>query len=635
MRRKVLDRAQQGESGIIVQFLRLVVIGQQRVHKARQAFAPAVFQQGFDHDVKGEADVRTLLRGGLVVRMDDLVKMRNARIQADREAAENNARMEKERVEREKKEKELASFTEYARSFVEPKINEWQKKGEFEKLADYQKRVTGPNRTAMIDSLTRVAEKKFIAENASLKPENEEMKLDVYDSENEVFFIESAKLGKMVVPVPIREGPDFKEHFNLLEKRNAVYYIADDKIALASLDFFDKATRKTYHYSNSNALTYNHYSIDPDTYKFDLVNVVTAKPAVVSSANAGIVPQRPIITILSPDNNSQYSDSRITVRYQAVVFDGSKPNLHLWINGMETEATPIPKATSKGVAAGWDEVEIMLPKDKEHPCNIMLAVTDGSGYSSENKTVSLKYIGEVPKPNLHLFSVGVSNYSSPSLTKLGYAAKDAKDFVSTICSSDVSMYDHIAKPTVLTDASATKTGIERGLATLVREVEQDDVVMLFFSGHCTMDGDDAYFMSVDAVSGDPYTGVDFSLIRKNMMKMKDKKCRVLIFMDSCYSGAMFNTKSDLKSITFAQHDIIGFYSSTSSQVSAEFSKDENGVFTKALIEGLKGKAKNKDGEITTIGLQKYVSDYVNKQTSGRQSPIVENKQGDIILYKVK
>lgn len=568
-------------------------------------------------------------------RMDVLVKKRNEILKDEKEKKEAVEKLAKEKDAKEKKEKELASFTEYAKTFVEPKINLWQNKGEFEKLADYQKRVTGPNRTAKIDSLTRVAEKNFIAEHAALKPENEQMNLDLYDSENEVFFIVSSKLGKMVVPVPISEGPDFKAHFTSLEKKNPVFYIDNDKIALASLDFFDRETNKTYHFSNSSALSYNHYDIDPDKYKFDLVNIVTAKPVEIYSDNATSAPKRPIINILSPEKNSAYSNPNVTIRYHATVFDGSTPKLHVWVNGMETEVYPKEKVAHKGVDIGWNEVVLILPKDREHQCNIMMAVTDGSGYSSENKTLTLKYIGDVPKPKLHLFSVGVSNYLSTSLTKLAYASKDAKDFVSTISSSDVSMYECIVEPTILTDSNATKSNIERRLALLTKTVEQDDVVMLFFSGHGILDGEDAYFMSVDAESDNPYTGVDFSLIRKNMVKMKDKKCRVLIFMDTCYSGAMFNAKSELRGITFAENDIIGFYSSTASQTSAEQAEVKNGLFTKALIDGLRGNAKNKDGEVTTVNLQKYISDYVSKQTMGRQSPIVENKLGDIILYKVK
>lgn len=569
-------------------------------------------------------------------RMDQLVAMRDNIIKDEKAREELAAKAAEEKAERERKEKELASFTQYAKAYVEPLINKWQLKGEFEKLSDYQKRVTGPNRSAMIDSLTRVAETRFIEEHTALKHETRPMKLDLYDSENEVFFIESPILGKMIVPVPIADGPNFKSHFNNLEKRNPVYYIENDKIALAKLEFYDKAADKSYYYNNRQALNYNHYEINPDRYSFELVSVLTAKPAEAAAANQTARPQRPIISIIAPGNNTTYSSPLVRIRYQATVFDQSTPTLHVWVNGSETEfVTKSGKPKSKGVAANWEEIELTLPKDREHPCNIMLSITDGSGYSSENKTISLSYVGEMPKPKLHIFSVGISNYQSSTLSKLGYASKDAKDFVNTITSSDVSMYEEIVAPVILTDKDATKSNIEKGLSNLTKTVGQDDVVFLYFSGHGMLDGEDAYFMSVDASSEEPYTGVDFALIRKNMVKLKDKKCKVVIFMDACYSGAMFNAKSNIKNITFADNGIIGFYSSTASQTSAEFSSDGNGLFTKALIEGLKGKAKNKDGEITTFGLQKYISDVVNQKTGGKQSPIVENKLGDLVLYKIK
>lgn len=576
--------------------------------------------------IKWDDTVEKSSQGALLRKRDRLIKEEN--LEAERKAAEEKARFDRERLE-----KELSSFTEYARAFVEPRINEWQKKGEFEKLADYQRRVTGPNRTAMIDSLTLEAECKFKADYASLKHEEAPMRLDVYDSENEVFFIESEKLGKMVVPVPISDGPAFKARFASIEKRNPVFYIENDKIALASLDFYDPQSGKTYRYNNNNALSYNHYDIDPDAYKFDLVSVVTAKPA--SPASATTPPRRPTVTILSPRSNGTYSEETVEIRYKATVYDGKAPVVHVWINGMEVQAEPKLQMQEKGAGAGYDAIDLTLPKDRNRPCNIMLSVSDGSGYSSENKTVSLQYVGETPKPSLHLFAVGVSNYKSASLTKLGYAAKDAEDFIGAVSASDLSMYGKIGSSTLLTDAKATKSNIEKGIVSLLRNAQQDDVIMLYLSGHGVSEGGDTYFMSVDASADEPYTGVDFAFIRKNMLKMTDKKCRVLIFMDACYSGAMFAAKSELKNLTFAEPDIIGFYSSSASQTSAEMKAAANGLFTKALLEGLGGKARNKDGEITTVSLQKFVSDYVSEQSRGKQTPIVENKIGDIVLYKAK
>lgn len=581
----------------------------------------------------GEGFALYYWRGGdVIIYLDELKSRRDSIIKSEKEARELKAKREAEQKARQKKEKELSSFTEYARNYVEPRINEWQVKGEFEKLADYQVRVTGPNRTAMIDRLTREAEELFIKENAALRPENSMMTLDVYDSENEAFHIRSAKLGEMVVGVPISDGRAFKEHFNSLVRQNAVFYIENDKIALASLEFYDSTTGKTFTFSNSNALAYNHYEIDPEKYSFDLVNVVTAKPVVQTAAAPS---KRPSIKILSPEKNSRYSTAMVTVRYIAQVFDGSSPIVHVWINGAEADVKPQEKKGRKGASAAWDEVVLDLPRDREHPCNLMLSVTDGRGFSSENSVLSLIYAGNAPKPKLHIYAVGVSDYNSNSLSKLSFASKDATDFVKTIAASDLSLYDSMATPVVLKDKDATKANIEKSLSNLVRDSGQEDVVMLFFSGHGVQDGEDTYFMSVDADGDEPYSGVDFAFIRKILRKLTDKKCRVLIFMDTCHSGAMFGMKSAAPKITFMNNDIIGYYSSTAMQTSEESSDEQNGLFTKALIDGLKGNAKNSDGEITTDGLSSYIKSYVREKSGNRQEPIVENKQGDIVLYSVK
>ena len=62
----------------------------------------------------------------------------------------------------------------------------------------------------------------------------------------------------------------------------------------------------------------------------------------------------------------------------------------------------------------------------------------------------------------------------------------------------------------------------------------------------------------------------------------------------------------IRSCMFMNNDIIGYYSSTAMQTSEESSYEQNGLFTKALIDGLKGNAKNSDGEITTDGLSSYI-----------------------------
>ena len=67
--------------------------------------------------------------------------------------------------------------------------------------------------------------------------------------------------------------------------------------------------------------------------------------------------------------------------------------------------------------------------------------------------------------------------------------------------------------------------------------------------------------------------------------------------------------------------VIVFASSTSKELSQEDPEWGNGAFTKALIEGIQGKAdKDKTGLIRPSYLSAYVSDRVRELTKGEQRP---------------
>ena len=54
----------------------------------------------------------------------------------------------------------------------------------------------------------------------------------------------------------------------------------------------------------------------------------------------------------------------------------------------------------------------------------------------------------------------------------------------------------------------------------------------------------------------------------------------------------------------------------------------NGAFTKAVVEGLSGKADfSKNGKITHKGLDYYVSERVKELTKGQQSPVSISPSG--------
>ena len=544
-------------------------------------------------------------------------------------------RARKDSIVRAEKEKRMASFTLYAKEYVTPKVNEWQQKDEFETTAEYQERVTGTNREQKIRELTKEAEDKFIKENAALNP-IDDLSIEPYDADNQVFSIISPKFGQLLIPIPRTEARAFKEHFenNDVFAENPVYFIEEDKIALRSLAFNDILQDKIYHYNNRAALNYQQYEINVDA--LDLAPVrITSSTSTAPPVTSTI---KPTCDILFPHKGSTYSTPTIRLRYLANVDPSTTATVRFLVAGQEVVPiqSNIDGETAKGVRiVNGSEVELPMPQEVGRETPVAIQVVDGYGTWAEMKSITLKYVGEKPKPTLHLLSVGVSDYDADDLQTLNYAAKDAQDFVRTIASSDLSMYKEM-KPTLLVNSEATTRKIQRELSHLVSRVAQGDVVMLFFSGHGIVHNKERYFMTADASAEDYYNGLEFDFIRKRMTEMSaDKQCRVLIFMDACHSGAMTGTKGSIQDITFATPGVIGFYSSTAGEQSAELDKLQNGVFTRVLLDGLKGGAKDAEGQVTLHTLDTYVKENVKAKTKGKQTPIVENATGDAVLFHVK
>ena len=537
-------------------------------------------------------------------------------------------RQEAERAARIQKEKELSSFTEYAKNYVTPRVNEWQKKGEFEKIADYQLRVTGANRIGKINQYTAEAERLFVEEHAKLN-HIADMTLEQYDSENEVFSIKSAKFGQLLLPVPISDGPSFKANFATVRKTDPQYFIENDKIALRSLTFTDSVSGKSFVYRNNAALKYSNYTLNPDVLDIESVRI-TATTTTTVRGNV-----KPTCEILSPRKDDKYYSGTVKVQYTVKVADGLDAQVRISVNGKVVEPKQL-SGTSKGVRmVDVCEAEIEVPRKNGEICVLTLQPIDSEGTWGESKAVEIIYAGEQPKPGLHILAVGISNYLSKDLEDLNYAAKDAQDFVKTISSSNLSMYSGCSSA-VMTDREATAVNIKRALNNLSSEVPQGDVVMVYFSGHGVHRSGEAYFMATDTSMEDYYNGVEFDFINKRLNMMADEKgCHVVLFMDACHSGAMLGMKGATEDFAKLGPGVVGFYSSTKSQQSAELAKMENGVFTKALLEGLKGKASNKEGEITIQGLGSYILERVKQEMGKNQTPVLHAPVGDAVLFRVR
>lgn len=339
----------------------------------------------------------------------------------------------------------------------------------------------------------------------------------------------------------------------------------------------------------------------------------------------------PLVEILSPADNAGVSSSRITVRYSVRTPTG--------------EPVTSVKALIDGRPASAERGLQILPKDKppemeisipERDCEISI-IAENRFSASEPATIRLRWRGEsksgdfVVKPKLYLLSIGVSRYDDPAL-RLDFPGKDARDFAEAMKKQKELLYREVAVK-VLTDGQATRDEIMDGLEWLQKETTGKDVAMVFLAGHGVNDPNGIYYyLPANAnIERLKRTGVAFSDIKNTLASLAGK---TILFVDTCHAGnvmgkrrAVADINAVVNELSSAENGAIVFASSSGNQYSLEDSAWGNGAFTKALVEGIGGRADyGGRGKITINMLDLYLSERVKELTKGRQTPTTTKPQ---------
>ncbi len=235
----------------------------------------------------------------------------------------------------------------------------------------------------------------------------------------------------------------------------------------------------------------------------------------------------------------------------------------------------------------------------------------------------------VIKLRLYVLAIGVSDYEDDVLD-LQFAAKDASDFADALKGQGELLYREVLVK-LLTDASSDD--LLDGLDWLRNEVTSKDVAMLFLAGHGVNDSDgDYYFLPRNANTGRlRRTAVAYFDIKKILSNLAGK---TIAFIDTCHAGNIMGKRrgvADINAVindlSAAENGVVVFASSSGKQYSLEDSKWGNGAFTKALVEGINGKADyTKDGTITINQLDLYLSERVKKLIGNQQIPTTTKPQ---------
>jgi len=325
------------------------------------------------------------------------------------------------------------------------------------------------------------------------------------------------------------------------------------------------------------------------------------------------------------------SNPEITVAYQADTPSDAP------ITEVKVLIDERPLADAKGFAVrqcetaqAKNEIRVRIP---EKDCKVSVIAYNRHAASDE-RSISLKWKGRTPapdenilKPRLYILSVGVSNYQDTGL-RLKFAAKDAKDFAQVLEKQKGKLYREVSVK-VLTDEKANRNDIMDGLEWIQKETTAKDVAAIFFAGHGVNDSTGVYyFLPTDTDIGKlKRSGVVFTDIKNTISAIAGK---VLTFIDTCHSGNVMGTRrgmgTDISAVvnelTSAENGAVVFAASTGNQYSIEKAEWRNGAFTKALVEGIGGKAAYTQGnnKISINMLDLYLSERVKELTGGKQTP---------------
>jgi WD40 repeat protein len=300
---------------------------------------------------------------------------------------------------------------------------------------------------------------------------------------------------------------------------------------------------------------------------------------------------------------------------------------------------------------------------------VKVSVMNKNGLESVRESFEIEYQAEDSKPNLYLFTIGVSEFKDNE-RNLKYAKKDAEDLIQQF--KQTGQYGEVMVKSFYNE-EATAKNIQKA-ERFLEEAGINDHVMIYVSTHGVLDDSLNYYLAMHdmdfnapAEKGLPYEQIDRLL--------DGLKCRNrLVLIDACHSGEvdkseaivkvenisknvrrrsksgrsdMIRPKTGLRnSFTYMQE----LFSNLSNQSGAtvisaasgyEFALESeewnNGVFTYAILQGLQTKEADldEDAKVLISELKWYVVEKVGKLTQGQQHPTTrkENDLNDFVIYQ--
>ena len=314
------------------------------------------------------------------------------------------------------------------------------------------------------------------------------------------------------------------------------------------------------------------------------------------------------------------------------------------------------KADEK-VATPTEELDIIreVPITPGKANKIEVACYNGTDLSKPGMEWGTVF-GESDKPlptrNMYVLAVGIKKYKDPGM-QLQFADADAREMIAVMETQRGGLFDQIkvyprdADPKRYPGAGSANTGLIDGNATIenmkyglawLREARQEDLKVIFLSGHGGIVNDEYFFWCYAFNREDPAPEVqnlDRTTLMKNVMLMKGQ---ILLIIDTCHSGAVGEKNSRDEPDSYLQYfkyqvpkgrTIFTYHSSGRNEKSKEDLQWKHGAFTYALLQALRqGKAlKAPKPVITARDLGAYLREQVSELNRSQNADYFPNPSG--------
>lgn len=212
--------------------------------------------------------------------------------------------------------------------------------------------------------------------------------------------------------------------------------------------------------------------------------------------------------------------------------------------------------------------------------------------------------------------VGISKYA-PECNDLPAVAADVRE-ISKLLESPKGAFSEVGVD-VLTDGKATRASILAAAKAAFTKSANDQTSFVYLAGHGHVEGGQYYFIASDSVIGQlATTGVPLKEIKAMFDACQSEN--VFLWLDCCHSGGVLRARGGAtpadKQVMARELQVVRgkgrviIAACGEDQSAMEDSRVGHGLFTHALLEGLRGKAEYL-GEVTATSLFDYIDHQLN------------------------